>query len=239
MIRISTLKVIFSIAILILFFVGLFFLSKSKSFQFFGEIYPNISTTHKIIALTFDDGPSPKTDTVLSILQQNKIKATFFLTGNSMHHYFNETERIVNEGHEIGNHTFSHDRLILKSHSTIAKEIEMTDSLIRKAGYQKEIHFRPTHAMKLLVLPYYLKKNNRKTITWDIEPESENEVASNSNMIAEYVIKNSKNGSIILLHPMYDWDGESINSINKIINGLTNRGFEFKTVSELLEYESK
>lgn len=154
-----------------------------------------------------------------------------------MHHYFIETERIVASGHEIGNHTYSHKRLIFTTYKTIASEIEKTDSLIRKAGYTKDIHFRPPHAKKLLVLPYYLEQNNRKTIIWDIEPESIDEISSNSELMAKYVVEYSENGSIILLHPMYDWDNESINSIEKIILGLKDKGFEFKTVSELLEYE--
>ena len=214
-------------------------MSSSKSFQFFGEIYPNINTGQKVVALTFDDGPSPKTDTILTILDSNCVKATFYLTGNSMHHFFSETKRIAASGHEIGNHTYSHSRLIFKSYKTIASEIERTDSLIRKAGYKKDIHFRPAHAKKLLILPYYLEQNNRKTILWDIEPESIDKISSDSELIANYVIENAKNGSIILLHPMYDWDNESIDAIEKIIQGLKNNGYEFKTISELLEYEVK
>ena len=212
-------------------------MANSRTFQFLGEIYPKIETKEKVVALTFDDGPSPKSDTVLTILKRMNVKATFFLTGNSMHHYFSEIQRIVASGHEIGNHTYSHKRLIFRSYKTIASEIEKTDSLIRKAGYKGDIHFRPPHAKKLLVLPYYLEQNNRKTILWDIEPESIDKISTSSDLIAQYVVENSKNGSIILLHPMYDWDNESINAIEKIVIGLRNKGFEFKTVSELLEYE--
>ncbi len=218
---------------------GMYYLVSSKTFQFFGEIFPRINTRQKVVALTFDDGPSPKSDTVLAILKKLDVKSTFFLTGNSMHYYFPETERIVNSGHEIGNHTYSHKRLIFKSYKTISSEIEKTDSLIRKAGYTKEIHFRPPHAKKLLLLPYYLEKNNIKTILWDIEPEKTDEIASNSDLIAKYVIEHSGNGSVILLHPMYERDNQSINAIEKIVRGLRQKGFEFKTISELLEYEGK
>lgn len=227
------------IIVIILLSAGLYYLSSSRTFQFSGEIYPKIDTREKVIALTFDDGPSPKADTVLAILKKMDVKATFFLTGNSMKNYFSETERIIASGHEIGNHSYSHKRLIFKSYKTIASEIEKTDSLIRKAGYTKEIHFRPPHAKKLLVLPYYLAQNDRKTILWDIEPESIDEIASDSDLMAKFVIEHSDKGSIILLHPMYDWDNESINTIEKIADGLKSKGFEFKTVSELLEYEGK
>jgi len=227
------------VSLYILLLVALYFLCSSRSFQFFGEIYSQIDTDQKVVALTFDDGPSPKTDTILTILNNNNVKATFFLTGNSMHHYFLETERIFASGHEIGNHTYSHKRLIFRSYKTIVSEIEKTDSLIRKAGYKGDIHFRPPHAKKLLVLPYYLEQNERKTILWDIEPESIDKISANSDLMAQYVIENSRNGSIILLHPMYDWDNESINAIEKIVNGLKNKGYEFKTVTELLEYDGR
>jgi len=232
-------KIIVFLLVTFLLLVGLYYLVSSRTFQFFGEIYPKIVTNEKVVALTFDDGPSPKTDTVIAILEKLNVKATFFLTGNSMHHYFSETERIVASGHEIGNHTYSHKRLIFRSYKTITSEIERTDSLIRKAGYNGDIHFRPPHAKKLLLLPYYLEQNDRKTILWDIEPESINKISTSSDLMAQYVVENSKNGSIILLHPMYDWYNESINAIEKIVNGLKNRGFEFKIVSELIEYESK
>ncbi|MDX9783015.1 MAG: polysaccharide deacetylase family protein [Bacteroidales bacterium] len=235
----KTYKIVAFMLLIFLFLIGLYYLASSRKFQFFGEIYPKVNTRQKVIALTFDDGPSPKTDTVLTILNNNNIKATFFLTGNSLHHYFSETERIVALGHEIGNHTYSHKRLVFRSYKTIASEIEKTDSLIRKAGYKGDIHFRPPHAKKLLVLPYYLEQNDRKTILWDIEPESIDKISASSDLMAQYVVGNSKSGSIILLHPMYDWDNESINAIETIVNGLKNKGYEFKTVSELLEYDGK
>lgn len=235
----KTYKIIAYILLIFLLLGGLYYLVSSRTFQFFGEIYQKVNTKQKVIALTFDDGPSPKSDTVLTILKKLNVKATFFLTGNSMHHYFPETERIVASGHEIGNHTYSHKRLIFRSYKTITSDIEKTDSLIRNAGYKGDIHFRPPHAKKLLVLPYYLEQNDRKTILWDIEPESIDKISASSDLMAQYVVENSKTGSIILLHPMYDWDNESINAIEKIVNGLKIKGFEFKTVSELLEYEGK
>lgn len=230
--------ILFFIAILLL-FLGGYFLTSSRTFQFFGELYSTISTKKKVIALTFDDGPSPKTEEILAILEKHNVLATFFLTGNSMHHYFLETKMIVAAGHEIGNHTYSHKRLIFKSYTMIASEIEKTDSIIKRAGYNKEIHFRPPHAKKLFILPYYLKHHNRKTILWDIEPESIQTISHNSDLLANYVISHSNNGSIILLHPMYDWNNISVNALEKIIIGLKQKGYVFKTVSELLTFDSK
>lgn len=227
------------VCIVLLILYGIYVLSSSRTFQFYGDIIHRVETSHKVVALTFDDGPSPKSDSVLAILKKHNVHATFFLTGNSMHHYFDETQRIVAAGHEIGNHSYSHVRLICKRYTTIAREIETTDSLIRQAGYRKEIHVRPPHAKKLLLLPYYLEQHNRKTILWDIEPESYDEIASNSDAIAQHVVERTRNGSIILLHPMYNWDNESVDAIEKIILELHKKGYTFVTISELLKYRNK
>jgi len=218
--------------------IGLHFISKSRSFQFFGEIYAQINTTQKVVSLTFDDGPSNKVDEILKILETENIKATFFLNGSSIENHMNETVKIANAGHEIGNHSYNHNRLLLKSYKTVKEEIEKTDSLIQLAGYHDEIHFRPPYGKKLFVLPRYLKKNKRKTIMCDIEPESNPRLASDSEKLAEYVIEKTKPGSIILLHVMFG-NQESVKSISQIVLGLKNKGFEFKTVSELLEYGDK
>src|SRR5690606_35773527 len=161
-----------SIGLFLIIGSAIFLVSKSLGFQFFGEIYPNVSTSKKVIALTFDDGPSEKTDSILKILKDNDVKATFFLNGDKIEKKFNETQRIVLSGNEIGNHSYSHNRLLFKSNRHIKDQIIRTDSLIRLAGYSRPIHFRPPYGKKFLMLPIYLKSNNRKTIMWDIDPES-------------------------------------------------------------------
>ncbi|SHJ85477.1 Peptidoglycan/xylan/chitin deacetylase, PgdA/CDA1 family [Arenibacter nanhaiticus] len=223
-----------SIVLFLILGAAIFLISRSLSFQFFGEIYPNVVTSKKVIALTFDDGPSVKTDSILKILEDNKVKATFFLNGNKIENNFKETQRIVLSGNEIGNHSYSHNRLLFKSKRHIKDQIVRTDSLIRLAGYSHPIHFRPPYGKKFLMLPLYLKSDNRKTIMWDIDPESYADIASDSDKIADYVVQNSKNGSIILLHVMFR--EPSLKSVAVIIKKLKEEGYEFKTVSELLEF---
>ena len=138
------------------------------------------------------------------------------------------------DNHEIGNHSYSHKRMIFKTYGFITEEIEKTDSLIRAAGYDGEITFRPPYAKKLFLLPLYLYRNHRKTIMWDIEPESYPEISISSNKIKEYVLKNTSPGSIILLHVLKN-DSISIHSISKIVTALKRKGYSFKTVSELLK----
>lgn len=214
----------------------LFQISKSRTFQFFGEIYPRVETSQKIVALTFDDGPTrSQTEEILAILRKENVKVTFFLMGSGMAENPGEAERIIADGHELGNHTYHHQRMILVTPNFVKNEIETTDELIKKAGYQGEITFRPPYGKKLLALPYYLSEHNRKTITWDVEPET---YVKTSDEIVRYTLDHTQNGSIILLHVMYDSGVESMKSVRPIIEGLREKGFEFKTVSELLSSKS-
>ncbi|GAB3707868.1 polysaccharide deacetylase family protein [Spirosoma flavus] len=217
--------------------VALWKLSKSRTYQVFGEYYPRINTTEKVVALSFDDGPTPRTDSILDLLRDVDIKATFFVVGRDLVANPTEAPKLIAAGHELGNHTFSHERMVLKPYSFVKAEIEKTDSLIRKAGFQGEIVFRPPYGKRLFALPYYLEKTGRKTIMWDVEPESFSEIATDSATITEHVLANTKPGSIILLHIMYDGK-ESIKAIPAIVKELKNRGFVFKTVSELLRHQS-
>jgi peptidoglycan-N-acetylglucosamine deacetylase len=211
---------------------SLFQVSKSRTFQFFGEIVPRVETSQKTVALTFDDGPSrEKTNEILQILREENIRATFYVIGAEIEKNQGELEKIIAEGHEIGNHTFNHERMILVSPSFVKSEIEKTDELIRKAGWTNEITFRPPFGRKLFTLPFYLSKNNRKTITWDVEPET---YVEKSEDLIKHTLDNAKNGSIILLHIMYSNRNESMKSVRPIIKGLREKGFEFKTVSGLL-----
>ena len=214
----------------------LFQISDSRTFQFFGEIYPRIETSQKVVALTFDDGPTHShTEEILSILREENVRATFFLIGGGMAENPGEAEKIIADGHEIGNHTHSHRRMWLASPDFVKAEIETTDELIRKAGYQGEITFRPPYGKKLFTLPYYLSEHNRKTIMWDVEPDT---YAEKSDDIIKYALEQTKNGSIIVLHVMYDSRAESMKSVRPIIKILREKGFEFKTVSELLSMKS-
>ncbi|MDD5464442.1 MAG: polysaccharide deacetylase family protein [Candidatus Moranbacteria bacterium] len=233
-------KIIIYILVFIVLLGGLAYgvlqLSKMRNFQFFGGLTSRVNTQEKVVALTFDDAPTGQTDQVLKILNDADIKATFFAIGQNLEKYPEEGKAIAESGNEIGNHSYSHQRMILKTPGFIKSEIEKTDALIRETGYSGEITFRPPNGKKLLALPWYLKTHDRKTIMWDIEPESYPEVAKSSESIAQYVIKNTKPGSIILLHPLADSAQKTRDALPEIIATLQNEGYKFVTVSELLKY---
>lgn len=210
--------------------------SKNESFQFFGELVSSSETTEKLVALTFDDGPTKgRTEEILSILGENDVRATFYLVGKAISENMDQAQLIVNHGHEIGNHSYSHQRMVFKSFNFVKEEIEQTTDLIREAGYLGEITFRPPYGRKLFVLPYYLKKNGIDTVTWNVEPDSILPLDAAPEDLTEYTIKNTRPGSIILMHVMFESRANSMAAISGIIKGLRSQGYRFVTVSELIK----
>ena len=211
-----------------LLFAGMFKVTKLRTFQLFGGLTYQVETENKVIALTFDDGPTKNVNQILPLLDEYKAKATFFLIGNEIEKHPEEAKKLVEAGHQIGNHTYSHKRMVLKSPSFIKEEIEKTDELIRKTGYKSEIDFRPPYGKKFVGLPYYLNKHNRETIMWSLEPDK---YYTSADEKVNYLVENIKPGSIILLHPMYDQTGGAMQAIEDILRELTNKGYKFVTAS--------
>ena len=220
------------ILLVFLLLLGTYKLMNARTFQLFGGITEHVETNQKVVALTFDDGPTKNVDKILPLLNQYHVKATFFLIGNEIEKYPVEAKKIVRAGHQIGNHTYSHQRMVFKSPSYIKAEIEKTDKLIREAGYKGEIDFRPPNGKKLVGLPFYLNQHKRETIMWNLEPDT---YYTNAADKLSYVKKNIKPGSISLIHPMYDDSNEELKTIKGILQSLSNEGYKFITVNELLK----
>lgn len=203
----------------------------------FGDIVNRVDTTEKVVALTFDDGPMPgQTQTILKILQENATKATFFLVGEAVNAHRRETELIIQAGHEVGNHSYTHQRMVFKGPAFISDELKRADNVLRKAGAEGPIHFRPPYGKKLVVLPYYLWQNNILSVTWDVEPEAYDQARNDSRVISQHVINNVEPGSIVLMHIMFKKRKTSMDAVPEIIRGLKAKGYRFVTVSELLEF---
>ncbi len=220
------------IVIIILMLLGTYNLMNSRSFQLFGGLTQQVETDQKVVALTFDDGPTENVNEILPLLDKYYVKATFFLIGQDIEKYPEEAKKIVEAGHQVGNHTYSHNRMVFKSVSYIKEEIEKTDQIIRDAAYVGEIDFRPPNGKKLVGLPYYLNKQNKDTITWNIEPDSYYTTPVDK---INYVKENIAPGSIILMHPMYDEIDHVLVEIEGIIKVLVDEGYSFVTVNELQE----
>lgn len=211
----------------------LFQVSKSRTFQFFGGLTHRVETDKKVVALTFDDAPTVRTNDVLDILNRKNINATFYVIGKSMEERFDIARAIVDAGMEIGNHSYSHTRMVLKSQKFVSDEIQKTNELIRKSGYTGEITFRPPNGKKLFGLPRYLNRHGIRTIMWDVEPDTY--VAGDADAIVRYTLENTSPGSIILMHPFCE-EGCSADrdALPRIIDELHAKGYTFVTVSELV-----
>src|SRR5687768_3620739 len=128
----------------IVFLYGTLQLSRSRTFQLFGELVDRVETDRPVVALTFDDGPiEALTDSLIRVLDRRQVEATFFITGGELAENVEAGARLVAAGHELGNHTYTHQRMVRRSQAFIRNEIESTDSLIRAAGHVGPIHFRP------------------------------------------------------------------------------------------------
>ena len=207
---------------------------KNDHFQLFGELVYRVDTKQKVLALTFDDGPTPdRTKEILRILDEENIKATFFLNGGSLEKHAEAGRLLVNSGHEIGNHSYSHKRMVFMSYAEVAKEIESTERIIRQYGYREPLHFRPPFGKKLISLPLYLKNNNIKAITWDVEPETWGEPRNSVEERIENAVSQTKPGSIIIMHVMHG-DDKSMQAVRPIVRQLKEKGYTFLTISELM-----
>ncbi len=213
-------------------------LSSMSDFQLFGALVHRVDTESPLIALTFDDGPTPgKTEQILQILAAEQIKATFFLTGRELEQHPQLLQKILAAGHQVGNHSYSHQRMLFKTPDFIAEEIEKTDGLLKAGGAPEPYFFRPPYGKKLLLLPWYLSEQKRLTVTWDLAPENYNQLTKDPAKLSAFTVQQAKAGSIILLHVMYDSRSNTMKAVPDIIRGLKQRGFRFVTVQELLRHQ--
>ena len=214
---------------------GLLRLARSETFQLFGRLVSRVDMPHRVVALTFDDGPTEAfVSEIVDVLASRRVRATFFVIGAHVAEAPDAARRLVAAGHELGNHTYSHPRMVLKSQSFIHSEVERTDDLVRAAGARGEIYFRPPFGWKLVGLPWYLERTGRTTVTWDVEPDSYPQVAATAEGIASHVVERVRPGSIILLHVWYSSRATSRAAVPLIVDRLHAKGYRFVTVGELL-----
>jgi len=223
-----------SVVVVVLLGVGTYYLMNSRTYQLAGRLVHRVDTDDKVVALTIDDGPSPKYPEVLKVLADAQIPATFYLIGENLAAQPEAGRAIARAGHELGNHSYTHRRMVFVSADTVREEIERTDAEIARTGYQGPITFRPPFGKKLWALPRYLSDHDRTTVTWDVEPDS-GKVATTDRIVTETLGK-TRSGSIILLHAWSDQGAASLAAIPRIVTELRSRGYRFVTVCDLLTH---
>lgn len=227
-------RVAFMAAIVLLMLaLGLWRISKAPCWQLVGDVVCRIETDRKIVALSFDDGPTPEgTDAVLAALKQRRVKATFFLIGKWMERFPQATRSLAAEGHELGNHSYSHGRMIGRRQAHYREEIARTDALLDRAGAPRSMLFRPPFGKRLVGLPLAVEAEGYRTITWDVEDDRARYPDPES--MARDIVGRVRPGSIILMHPMYRHAAAERAAIPLVIDGLRAKGYEIVPVGELL-----
>jgi peptidoglycan-N-acetylglucosamine deacetylase len=210
-----------------------FRISRTRRVQLIGQLVTHVETRDSVVALTFDDGPTPQyADSILAVLRRERARATFYVLGADLQRNPELGRRIVADGHVLGNHTWSHERMLGRSLAMVRREVEDTDRQIRLAGERGPIHFRAPYSHKFVLLPWYLHRTGRTNVSWNVEPDG-NPAAPAEDMV-RLVMDEVRPGSIILLHPWYPSRETSRQALPGIIRGLRARGYELVTVPELL-----
>jgi peptidoglycan-N-acetylglucosamine deacetylase len=221
---------------LVLVAAGAYWLMDSRTVQVSGTLVSRGSAApQKSVALTFDDGPAGAyVDEIIAVLDEYHAKGTFFVVGEVAQKQPAALRKLVAAGEQIGNHSYTHPRLVGVSVGRVADEVERADAVIRAAGYGGEIFFRPPYCKKLVSEPYYLATHHRTSVTWDLEPDSIGSLADDPQAMATYVADNVRPGSIVLLHPWGEYGDASRRALPLILEALAAKGYSFTTVSGLL-----
>lgn len=197
-------------------------------------VFKSNSNDQMKIALTFDDGPHPrKTERILDVLDKYNVYATFFVIGVNVQNYPNVLENVIERGHELGNHTFSHQILKSASVSKIKNEISDTEDALYDRYSLRTNLLRPPCGLYDSNLVNIARENGYKIVLWTVDTKDwAHESAEN---IVKNVLANIKSGDIILFHDYVSGNDHTAESLNILIPKLQEMGYKFVTVSELLQ----
>ena len=182
-----------------------------------------LSPTKPVVYLTFDDGPNDSTTTdILKILEKEKVKGTFFCIGNNVVKNPKVFQEIIEKGHSVGNHSMSHINGWKVTKNKYLEDIEKASEII------KSNLFRPPFGKLNFRSASELKKKF-EIVMWDINSGDFDETLSYFQVI-ENVLKNARNGSIIVLHDNKKFKHLTLNALLPIIRGLKDKGFEIEAI---------
>ena len=191
------------------------------------EVNANCLEDAKKIAITFDDGPHPVyTEMLLDGLKERGVQASFFVLGKNAEIYPELLSRMQEEGHLIGNHTYSHIQLTKRNAEKFEQELLQTAKLLKDITGQEIQYVRPPYGAWNKI---YEEKWNMFPVLWNIDPRDWN--CNSADLIVSRVISKATDHGIILLHDEYE---SSVLAAFQIIDELKKQGYEFVTVDEIL-----
>jgi peptidoglycan/xylan/chitin deacetylase (PgdA/CDA1 family) len=183
------------------------------------------------IAMTFDDGPSPETTPrLLDILKQRNIKATFFMIGQNAERNPAIVKRILAEGHEIGNHSWTHPQLSKLSDDRVTEEINKTQNAIKDASGYTPVLMRPPYgAITARQKDWIEKQFGLSVIIWSVDPFDWKRPGAS--VIEERILAGARPGAIVLSHDIHK---QTVDAMPATLDALAAKGFKFVTVSQLI-----
>jgi peptidoglycan/xylan/chitin deacetylase (PgdA/CDA1 family) len=193
--------------------------------------YSSVHVNGPYIAMTFDDGPSEKlTPELLDILAAHHIHATFFVIGQNAAAYPEILQRAVREGHEIGNHSWSHPAFARMSDEKVRAELQKTDDAIRSALGGRPVLMRPPYGSITSRQKRWIQDEfGYRIILWDVDPLDWKRPGPA--VVMNRIVKETRPGSIILSHDIHPG---TIKAMPGTFDELQAKGFKFVTVSELI-----
>lgn len=190
----------------------------------------------KVVALSFDDGPHPKyTIEILDILKEYDIKATFFVLGIHAEKYPKIIKRQVEEGHEIGNHSYSHIDMRRATKKQILEEFKKTQEIIYSVANIRPKVFRPPYGNYNKEVIEIVSSDDIPIVLWTFYQDSKDWSNPGVDSIIETTLSKVQNGDIILFHDyVYKNESHTVEALKTIIPRLIEEGYKFVTISELL-----
>jgi peptidoglycan/xylan/chitin deacetylase (PgdA/CDA1 family) len=183
---------------------------------------------HRCVALTFDDGPVPGTARLLDILRIRGVRATFFVLGSQVAAHPGLLQREFAEGHEIGNHSYTHADLCHLPGAGARAEMGRTQQAVRRVTGRTPVLFRPPYGATDARVAAVARRNHLAQIMWAVDPLDWRD--RDPALIERRVVRGTRRGSIILLHDIHP---TTVSAVPGIIGTLNRRGYVFVTVSEL------
>lgn len=181
----------------------------------------------KKIALTFDDGPHPSyTEQLLDGLKERGVHVTFFVTGEHAELHPDIIKRMQEEGHLIGNHTYSHVQLTKKNREKFKEELIRTNEVLKEITGEEAQYVRPPYGSWDKT---FEKELNMFPVLWNVDPLDWS--SRNVDRITEKIVSKTEEYDIILMHDYYD---TSVTAALKVIDELMEKGYVFVTVDEIL-----
>lgn len=192
-----------------------------------GVLTRKIDKNKKMVALTYDDGPSIYTPRVLKTLKENNAVATFFVVGNRVPTYSDTVKKAHDMGCEIGNHTYEHKNLTRVSEAEVKRQITKTNRNVKKVTGQAPVIVRPTGGATNANVKQWV---GMPSIIWSIDTLDWK--TRNAGSTKKAVLDHVKDGDIVLMHDLYS---ATASASETIIPELVKRGYQLVTVSELAE----